>query len=536
MKQRPPTSPNAWDYVVIGAGSAGCAVAHELVCANAGRVLLIEAGGSDKSPLIRVPVLVTEAVKTFDWGYVSEPDASREGRREGWARGRVLGGSSSINGMMFVRGARNDFDRWAAKQIPGWAWEDVAPIYKALETSDQRSEERGRAGPLAVRTVRRPHRLTRAFLDAAESAGYPINPDYNARSQEGVSLAQLSQRNGERFSAADAFVRPLRDNQNLTVWTDCAVERLRFEGRRVVSAIVRRAGVAEEVHAANFILSAGAVGTPKLLLQSGVGEAAALKAIGIDPVVDAPEVGRNLAEHPLVRLVYETKVQSNNLTGGPLQSAGIFAKYMLFRQGVMASVFEGIGFLKSKPELDHPDLQLHFLPFGVLDPVLHEAPRLNVPSVTIYVNLSYPQGRGRLSLRSIDPDAPPLIASKLLGDAADVEAMVRGVEIVRGIMNQDPMSKLVKREIKPGPEQTTAEELRAYLPSHTEIAYHIVGTCRMGTDPQAVVSSDLKINGVENAWIADASIMPDLISGNTNAVCMMIGMKLGRALSSRRVR
>lgn len=527
---------SAWDFVIVGAGSAGCAVAYELVKARRGRVLLLEAGGSNRSSYIRVPTFVGEAVKRFSWRYTNEPDASRAGRQEDWARGRVLGGSSSINGMMFVRGARSDFDRWAAKQIPGWSWEDVAPVFRDMESSDQPGADRGHSGPLSVRTVRRPHSLTRAFLASAAAAGHTSNPDYNGASQEGVSLAQLSQRNGLRCSAADAFLKPIRNHPDLTIWTDCFVERLVFDGTRVTSAVVMRDGERREISGANFVLCGGSIGTPKLLLQSGVGDPEALRAIGIEPIVDAPEVGRNLMEHPLVRLVYQTKIASNNFTGGWPQKVRLLSEFLLHREGMISSVFEGAGFLKSRPELDAPDIQLHFLPFGVQDPVMNQSPYLGVPSVTVYVNVSHPKGRGRLSLRSNRPEDAPRIESDMLGASEDRDTLVRGIGIVRNIMRQEPMRELVVREIVPGSELATDAQLGDYVPAHTEIAYHVAGTCRMGSDPGAVVSPQLKLNGAKNVWIADASAFPDLISGNTNAACMMIGMKLGRMLGGEKAR
>ena len=524
-------SAGTWDYVVIGAGSAGCAVAHELVTKNAGRVLLIEAGGDDRSAAIRVPAMVNEAVKRFDWGYVNEPDPTRGGRSEGWARGRVLGGSSSINGMMFVRGAKADFDRWSRMQIPGWSWDDVAPLFKDLERSDQPAASRGRSGPLSVRTVKRPHALTSAFLTSAGAAGHKVNPDYNDQSQEGVGLSQLSQRNGLRCSAANAFLKPIARNPALTVWKDCAVERLLVSGGTVVGASVVRNGERQTLSGARFILCAGAVGSPKLLLLSGIGDPDALRSLGIEPVVASPEVGCNLMEHPLVRLLYETKIPSYSPTGGWRQMAGFVAAFLCHRAGPISTPFEGIAFLKSKPDLDTPDVQLHFIPLGVQDGVKHPDPLLKVPSITIYANLSYPSGRGRLTLRSADPAEAPRIESRLLDTDDDVDALGRAIALVREIMSQAPIGEFIDREITPGPQVSGARDLHSYVRENTEIAYHVAGTCRMGSDPGAVVAPDLKVNGLTNLWIADASIMPDLISGNTNATCMMIGMKLGRALA-----
>lgn len=518
-----------FDYVVIGGGSAGCAAAHGLAEDGNARVLLIEAGPDVRTLETMVPALVRKAVARFDWGYVSQPDHSRAGRREGWARGRILGGSSGINGMMFVRGAPADFDRWAAMQIPGWSWQDVAPHFRAMESSDRPGPDRGRAGPLNVRTVGRPHRLTRAFLDAAADSGFRVTDDYNAGDQAGFGLAQLSQRKGLRHSAADAFLANIRGADNFTLWDRCDARRLIFRGGRATHLLCTRDGVEHRVSADKFILSAGAVGTPVLLMHSGVGDPGELATLGIAPTIAAPQVGRNLIEHPLVRLVFETKVPSRNPRGLG-QYLAEAADFALHREGMLASVFEAAGFVRSADHLDAPDIQYHFLPIGILDPVTHADPLLKVPSLTIYANLSHPTGRGVLKLASNDPRDAPLIHPNLLGGPKDIDALASGVRIARRIMAAPSMAAMVEREITPGPLVDDDTALRDHVRNNCEIAYHIAGTCRMGSDADAVVAPDLRLNGSDNVWIADASIFPDLISGNTNAACMMIGTRLARQL------
>jgi len=526
------TGPIHFDDVIIGGGSAGCAAAYGLATRTSRRVLLIEAGPDTRTLETRLPALVRAAVGRFDWGYVSEPDASRASRRESWARGRILGGSSSVNGMMFVRGAPSDYDRWASLQNAGWSWADVEPLFRELESSDRPGLARGRVGPLSVRTIGRPHRLTQAFLDASAAAGFPANPDYNGESQTGFGLAQLSQRRGLRCSAADAFVSRIRARPNVTIWSGCEVDRLVFEGGAARQALCRRNGSEVAVEAERFVVSAGAVGSPKLLMLSGVGDPAALSDLGIPLAIAAPQVGQNLREHPLVRLVFETHIRSRNLTGGPLQQLGEAADFALRREGMLASVFEAAGFVKSDERLAHPDIQYHFLPLGILDPVLHADALLKVPSLTLYANLSHPQGRGRLELASNDPaESPRLFPNLLGGGEADLKTLVQAIRIARRIMDTPPMKALVKREVAPGADIASDADLADYVRHHTEIAYHIAGTCRMGSDPDAVVAPDLKLNGARNVWVADASIFPDLISGNTNAACMMVGLKLGRALA-----
>lgn len=521
-----------FDYVIVGGGSAGCAAAARLIAQGAGTVLLIEAGKDVRTLETRIPGFVRQAIGKFDWGYVSEPDASRQGRSEGWARGRILGGSSAINGMMFVRGAPQDYDRWAAMQIPGWDWESVAPIFRDMETSDRPGPARGHSGPLNVRTVRKPHALTRAFLDAAANAGYPINEDYNAGDQSGFGLAQLSQRRGIRNSSADAFLSAVRDRDAFTLWDECDVQRILFSKGTATHLLCSSRGEEILVGADRIILSAGAAGTPKLLMQSGVGDPDELAAFGISATVAAREVGRNMMEHPLVRMVYETSVPSRNMTGGIRQSIGELADFLLRGEGILAGAFEAAGFVKSDESLSAPDIQYHFLPLGILDPVTHADPLLKLPSLTIYANLSHPAGRGRVTLASADPSAPPRIMPNLLGGGErDVKALAAAIRIARRIMKTDPMRGLATKELTPGADREDEAALMNHVRSNTEIAYHISGTCRMGSDPDAVVAPDLKLNGAENIWVADASVFPDLISGNTNAACMMIGSKLALQLA-----
>jgi len=524
------TATQHFDYVVIGGGSAGCAVARGLASGSSCNILLLEAGPDVRTLETKVPAFVKKAGARFDWGFTSEPDASRAGRREGSARVRIVGGSSGINGMMFVRGAASDYDRWAEMQNPGWGWEDVAPHFRAMETSDRPGTARGHSGPLNVRTVARPHRLTRAFLEAAAGAGYPLNEDYNGETQEGFGLAQLSQRKGLRHSAADAFLKDIRKRGNFTLWDNCDAKQLLFKDGRATHLVCSKGGVDTLVSADRFILSAGAVGTPTLLLRSGVGDPGELAALGIDTTIASPEVGKNLIEHPLVRLVYETRVPSRTPRGVG-QYLRELLDFALHREGMLASVFEATGFTKSGGGVTAPDIQFHFLPIGILDPVKNQAPLLKTPSLTIYANLSHPAGRGELRLASKDPDVAPLIRPNLLGGGQrDVNALAAGIRIARKIMAAEPMASLVAREVAPGLQIESDAALHEHIRNNCEIAYHISGTCRMGSDPGAVVAPDLKLKGAANIWVADASIFPDLISGNTNAACMMIGTKLARQL------
>jgi choline dehydrogenase len=523
-----------WDYIIVGAGSAGCAAAYQLALSTHNRVLLIESGGTNCSPYIKIPGLVQKAAEKFDWGYVSQPDPSREGKTEHWTRGRVLGGSSSVNGMMFVRGAPHDFDRWAAAGNSGWSYADVLPLYQEMETSDQVGPLRGPHGPLHVRTVCGAHPLTEAFVASATAAGFPFNSDYNGATQEGVSYAQLSQRRGLRCSSADAFIGSLRGRPNFCLLLNTHVDRLHISNRAVTGVMCTKNGTPENIAARRVILCAGAINSPQLLMLSGIGESSALRELGIDTVMDAPEVGRNLQDHPLVRAVYKTRVQSNNLTGGFWQRLKIASDFLSHGRGPIATAFEATAFLKTSTDLGCPDIQLHFVAMGVVNDGDRKSPFLRYPSVSVYVNANYPKSCGQVRLASREPIDAPIIDCRLMGHSDDLQTLVRGVGVVRTIMAARPMRDLIALEVVPGGTYPSSESLKRYIPKHSEIAYHPIGTCRMGSDAGAVVTPDLRVNGVDNLWIADASIMPDLVSGNTNAVCMMIGMKLGKYLSELR--
>lgn len=542
--QGDPVDATSWDYIIIGAGSAGCALAYELLKSD-GRatVLLLEAGGSDRSPFIKVPAGQIRAVASHDWGYRSQPDPTRNNIAEPWQRGRVLGGSSSINGTMFVRGAARDFDRWAQSLAAGvgsegassWSAAAVMPLFREFEHSDNVSNWRGNDGPLRVRTVRHPHALTRAFIHSAQASGYQFNEDYNGATQEGVCYAQLSQGGGLRCSAADAFLKPLAGNRNFKLLLSACVEKIDFSDGRATGVRFTCNGTLRTETARDLIVCAGAINSPKLLLLSGIGAADELRRHQIEVVQDLPGVGLNLKEHPLLRLTYRSRVQTYNLTGGVWQKLGIAARFLRGREGPLANLFEGAAFLRSSARAAFPDIQLHFIPLGYSfrDGQLELT---SYPSVSVLLNKSYPLSSGRVRLASRDPGAAPLIECRLLEDQADIDTLVEGIKTIRRIMATQPIAGFIEEEVEPGSAVNGAEALQAYIRSRTGIAYHPVGTCRMGTGVDAVVDPQLRVRGIENLWVADASIMPDLISGNTNAACMMIGAKLGKYLARRPLR
>lgn len=524
----------SWDHIIIGAGSAGCALAYELAKDGDRKVLLVEAGASDSSIYISVPALQARAIRRHDWGYVSAPDPTRNNRTESWERGRVLGGSSSVNGMMYVRGARADFDRWEQLGNRGWGYRDVLTVFRDMERSDQTGELRGRTGPLTVRTASDVHPLTQAFIKSAIAHGHMFNGDYNGESQGGVAYAQLSQTNGFRCSAARAFVKPLLGHGNFKLLLRATVHRIELKAGRATGVVFSRNGSLHTEAGRQIIVCAGAINSPKLLMSSGIGDPIELERAGLPVYVAAVEVGKNLQDHPVLKMTYRTKVPSHNLTEGIPQKLRILHQFLARRSGPIANLFEATAFLRTTPQLAEPDIQLHFLALGYGQTTGGTNRVLNYPSVTVLLNGSHPTSRGCVRLASADPREAPKIECRLLADSSDVETLARGVDIVRGIMNICPMADLIEAESAPG--RGTAEEasLRAYIRNNAQIAYHAAGTCRMGVDGSAVVNPELRVNGVENLWVADASIMPDLISGNTNAACMMIGMKLGRHLKTDR--
>jgi choline dehydrogenase len=523
-----------WDYIIVGAGSAGCALTYQLARRTSrDSILVLEAGSSDRSLFVRFPAGQIRAIANHDWGYRSEPDPTRNGACESWSRGRILGGSSSINGTMYVRGAAADFTRWSALfcgNSARWSADELLAIFRELEASDRTDALRGRIGRLHVRTVRRPHTTTQAFIEAACACGHPFNDDYNGATQEGVAYAQLSQRAGLRCSAADAFLKPLAGNQRVKLLLKALVQKIEFVGQRATAVSFLHNGRRRREAAQRIVLCAGAINSPKLLMLSGIGEPDELSSHGITPVLRSPGVGWNLKEHPLLKLTYRTNVPTYNLTRGLPQKLEAVFEFIRHREGPIANLFESTAFLRSSPTEPRPDIQLHFLPAGYLTTAAGAFELAPYPSATVLLNKSYPRSCGRVRLRSSDPSEPPLIECRLLEKPEDVETMIRGVSLVRTIVQTQPLAGLVAEEIAPGPQLQDRAALQDYVRNHTGIAFHPLGTCRMGLDDSAVVGPDLRVRGSDNLWIADASVMPDSISGNTNAACMMIGAKLGKEL------
>ena len=518
------------NYVVVGAGSAGCVVANHLSSDPSIRVALIEAGAKDSSPWIHIPVGYFRTMHNpdFDWCYRTEPDQGLGGRSLNWPRGKVLGGSSSLNGLLYVRGQREDYDRWAQLGNPGWSWSDVGPIFEELETFQRGpAVGRGQSGPLQVSDPRLRREICERWIKAAEANGYAYNPDYNGPVQEGVGHFQLTVDRGRRCSSATAFLAPVRHRSNLEVTTNATVLRILFEDRRAVGVEIRRRDGSRHVIRATeeVILCAGAIGSPHLLMLSGVGAAGHLNEHGIPVVYDAPDVGRNLQDHLQARLVFKChEATLNDEVRSLVNKARIGLEYALFRTGPMTMAASLVfGFMRTRPELATPDIQFHIQPWSADSPGEGVHP---FSAFTQSVCQLRPESRGQISLRSPDPMAAPAIAPNYLAARTDQETIVAGIRIARAIARTEPLKAAISEEFRPSAELNSDDELLEWARANSTTIYHPAGTCRMGSDRDAVVDARLRVNGVAGLRVADCSIMPEIVSGNTNAPAIMIGAKL----------
>ncbi|AXC48632.1 choline dehydrogenase [Paracoccus suum] len=526
-------APEISDYIVVGAGSAGCVIANRLSADPGARVTLLEAGNRDSSPWIHVPVgyFRTMHNPAFDWCYETQPDAGLGGRSLHWPRGKVLGGSSSLNGLLYVRGQREDYDHWAQMGNRGWSWSEVGPIFEGLETFQRpdTAEGRGQQGELQVSDPALRREICERWITAAEANGYSYNPDYNGPVQEGVGHFQLTVNRGRRCSAAVAFLKPVRDRANLSVVTNAQVLRVVITNGRATGVEIRRPDGVTQILTARreVILSAGAIGSPQILMLSGVGDAAALAGHGITVQHHSPEVGRNLQDHLQARLVFKCREATlNDEVRSLVNKARIGLEYALFRTGPMTMAASLVfGFLKTRPDLATPDIQFHIQPWSADSPGEGVHP---FSAFTQSVCQLRPESRGTITLASADPAEAPLIQPNYLATQTDRDTLVAGIEIARQIARTEPLASAISEAFRPTEDVQGYDEVLAWARQNSTTIYHPTGTCRMGPDEGAVVDPRLRVNGVHGLRVADCSIMPEIVSGNTNAPAMMIGAKLAQ--------
>ncbi|MEQ9641706.1 MAG: choline dehydrogenase [Alphaproteobacteria bacterium] len=529
MTGHQPTFEREADYIVVGAGSAGSVLADRLSADGKYDVLVLEYGGRDNSVFIQMPTALSIPMNSlrFDWGLHSEPEPGLGGRRIHHARGKVIGGSSSINGMVYVRGHAADFDEWAALGADGWAYADVLPYFRRAESSAFGADDyRGGDGPLATSNGNRmANPLYRAFIEAGRQAGYGVSDDVNGYRQEGFGRMDMTVRGGVRWSTANAYLKPALQRPNLALEMHALTTRVLFEGRRAVGVEVRQDGRTWRARARReVIVAASSFNSPKLLMLSGIGPAAHLKAHGIDVRHDLPGVGINLQDH-LEVWVQQACTQAITLNGwlNPLGKAWIGARWLLTRRGLGASNhFESNGYIRSRAGLRAPDLQYHFLAGAI---AYDGSSAVKGHGYQVHLGANKPASRGHVRLRTTDPAAPPEIVFNYLSEAVDRDAFRSGVRLTREILAQAAFDPYRGPEIMPGDAVQSDDEIDAWVAATAATAYHPAGTCRMGTDDAAVVDPQCQVRGLEALRVVDSSVMPTLTNGNINAPTIMIGEK-----------